>query len=239
LNLTKLSLPLVLLASYARGDVLAPWYRHLYTFGPVIVAALCIILFGTYLLVRQTNALAAKTMLSRTNARFDAALSNMPNGLSMFDANERLLVSNRRYLEMYDLTEEQVKPGTPLSRIVGGYQTEGTDFNLDEFAQGARDRVPHILALNDGRIIKILRTPMQDGGWVATHEDITEKRRAEERLAENAEQLKRANDRFDAAISNMSQGLCLFDVDKKLVISNSRYQEMYRLPDELVRPGTP
>jgi diguanylate cyclase (GGDEF)-like protein len=233
-------LPLVILVSFARADVLAPWYRHIYTFGPVVIAIVSVILLGTFLLVRQTNALAAKThMLARTNARFDAALSNMPNGLSMFDANERLLVSNSRYLEMYDLTEEQVKPGTPLLRIVRDYKTEGTDFNLDKFAQGAKDRVPHILTLADGRTIKILRTPMKDGGWVATHEDITEKRRAEEQLLENAEELKRANDRFDAAISNMSQGLCLFDADKRLVISNSRYQEMYRLPDELVRPGTP
>ena len=56
-------------------------------------------------------------------------------------------------------------------------------------------------------------------------------------LAENAAKLKRTNDRFDAAISNMSQGLCLFDADKRLVISNKRYQEMYDLPDELVVPG--
>jgi diguanylate cyclase (GGDEF)-like protein len=233
-------LPLVVLVSFARSDVLAPWYRHLYTFGLLVVAVVVVILFGTFVLVRQTNALAAKTWaLARTNARFDAALSNMPNGLSMFDANERLLVSNRRYLEMYDLTEEQVKPGTPLSRIVRDYKTAGTDFDLDEFAQGAKDRVPHILRLADGRIIKILRTPMQDGGWVATHEDITEKRRAETLLVANTAELKRANDRFDIAISNMSQALCLFDADKRLVISNSRYQEIYRLPDELVRPGTP
>ena len=178
-------------------------------------------------------------ILIETNARFDAALSNMPNGLSMFDANGKLLISNSRYREMYDLTEEQVKPGTPLSNIVREYKTEGTDFRLDSFLQGAEGRVPHILALANGRIIKILRTPMKDRGWVATHEDITEKRHAEERLVENATELTRANERFDAAISNMSQGLCLFDADKRLVISNRRYQEMYCLPDDLVRPGTP
>ena len=80
---------------------------------------------------------------------------------------------------------------------------------------------------------------MKDGGWVATHEDITEKQRAEAMLIANSAELKRANERFDVAISNMSQGLCLFDADKNLVISNRRYQEMYGLPDELVMPGTP
>jgi diguanylate cyclase (GGDEF)-like protein len=232
-------LPLVILVSFARSDVLAPWYRHIYTFGPLVIAIVSIILFGTFVLVRQTNALAAKTrILANTNARFDAALSNMPHGLSMFDANEKLLISNDRYREMYNLTEEQVKPGTPLERIVRYYET-GSDFSLETFLQSATDRAPHTFTLADGRVISLLRSRMKDGGWVATHEDITEKRRAETLLVENAAQLKRANDRFDAAISNMSQGLCLFDADKRLVISNSRYQEMYRLPDELVMPGTP
>ncbi len=233
-------LPLIVIVTYARSEVLASWYRHLYTFGLLVAAIVVIILFGTLVLVRQTNALAAKSRaLAGTNARFDAALSNMPHGLSMFDADERLLVSNSRYREMYDLTAEQVRPGTPLSRILRDYKTEGTDFNLDQFLQGAKERTPHLLTLADGRMIKILRTPMKGGGWVATHEDITEKRRAEMLLIENAAELKLTNERFDVAISNMSQGLCLFDTDKKLVISNHRFQEMYRLPDELVRPGTP
>jgi len=233
-------LPLVVLVSFGRSDVLAPWYRHLYTFGLLVSAITVVILFGTIVLVRQTNALAAKTRaLAKTNVRFDAALSNMPHGLSMFDADERLLVSNSRYREMYDLTEEQVKPGTPLSRILRDYKTGGTDFSLDSFLQGAKDRTAHILTLADGRMIEIQRTPMKDGGWVATHEDITEQRRAETLLVESAAEVKRANDRFDVAISNMSQGLCLFDANKRLVISNHRYQEMYNLPDDLVRPGTP
>lgn len=233
-------LPLVVIVTYARDEVLAPWYRHLYTAGLLVFAIVVVILFGTFVLVRQTNAIAAKTRdLARTHARFDAALNNMPNGLSMFDADEKLLISNSRYSEMYDLTEDQVKPGTSLSRIVSNYRTEGTDFSLQKFVQGAKSRAVHILTLADGRIIRIQRTPMKDGGWVATHEDITEKRHAEGLLVRNAEDLKRINDRFDAAISNMSQGLCLFDANKRLVISNRRYQEMYRLPDALVSPGTP
>ena len=54
-------LPLILIVTYARSDVLAPWYRHLYTFGPMVVAIVFVILFGTFVLVRQTNALAAQT----------------------------------------------------------------------------------------------------------------------------------------------------------------------------------
>jgi diguanylate cyclase (GGDEF)-like protein/PAS domain S-box-containing protein len=233
-------LPLVVIVTYARSEVLEPWYRHLVALGLLVFAIVIVILFGTFVLVRQTNALAVKSQaLEKTNARFDAALSNMPHGLSMFDADGRLLVCNSRYCEMYDLTEDQVRPGTPLRQIMENYKIEGADFDLDVFLEGAKQRTSHLLTLADGRMIAIRRTPMKDGGWVATHEDITEKRRADTLVVENAAKLKRINDRFDAAISNMSQGLCLFDADKRLVISNKRYQEMYRLPDELVLPGTP
>ena len=235
-------LPLVLVVTYARGEVLKPWYRHLYTFGLLVIAMVTIILFGTFLLVRKTNALAANTRaLQRTNARFDAALGNMPHGLSMFDANERLLVSNGRYREMYGLTEGQVMPGTPLRRILDTFaeRSEGSDFKLNTFSEGAKERMPHVLRRADGRIISIARTPMKDGGWVATHEDITEQQRIEAVLVANAAALRRANERFDVATSKMSQGLCLFDANKNLVISNRRYQQMYNLPDDLVAPGTP
>lgn len=235
-------LPLVVMVTYARGEILKPWFQHLYTFGLLVIAVVIFILFGTFMLMRQANALAKNSRaLAKTNARFDAALSNMPHGLSMFDSGERLLVSNNHYREMYRLTEEQVRPGTPLSQILHdfGGRREEIHFQYNSFFEGAKERTPHALRLADGRTILIVRTPMEDGGWVATHEDVTEKRRAEAMLVANADELKRANERFDVATSNMSQGLCLFDADKKLVISNRRYQDMYGLPDELVAPGTP
>jgi len=235
-------LPLVVIVTYARSDVLKPWFLHLYTVGLLVAAIVSAIVCGTFLLVRQANALAANTLaLAGTNARFDAALSNMPHGLSMFDANGKLLVTNGRYREMYNLPEEQVKPGTPFSRIARLFaeRSEPTDFSYEKFLEGAKQREPRLFRLAGGRTILIVRTPMKDGGWVATHEDITEKKRAQAMLVANAAELKRANERFAVATSNMSQGLCLFDADKNLVISNRRYQEMYNLPDHLVAPGTP
>jgi diguanylate cyclase (GGDEF)-like protein len=235
-------LPLVLLVTYARSDVLQLWYRHLYTAGLVVAAIVAMIFLGTALLVRQTSALAAKSRaLASTNARFDAALSNMPHGLSMFDADEKLLVCNARYLEIYGLAEEQLTAGTPFREILKlfGQRAEETDFSLDAFRRGAKRRVPHILKLANGSIISIQRTPMKDGGWVATHEDITERQHADAMLVANAAELKLINERFEVAINNMSQGLCLFDADKNLVVSNRRYREMYELPDRLVLPGTP
>ena len=78
----------------------------------------------------------------------------------MFDADERLLVANSRYREMYDLTEAQVEPGTLLSSIVGHYKATGADLDAEEFLEGAKHRAQRIFTLGNGRIISILRTPM-------------------------------------------------------------------------------
>lgn len=244
-------LPLVVLVSFGRSDVLAPWYRHLYTFGLLVSAITVVILFGTIVLVRQTNSLAAKSRaLVGANARFAAALANMPHGLSMFDRQKRLVTWNARYAEIYGLPPALLKVGTHLNVVAENLVARGILKGEPSQAAiadkiAAMDRIPtdaygsRVEEFSDGRLIRISRQPMEEGGWVATHEDITEERQAERRLAENATELRRANERFDVAISNMSQGLCLFDLDKRLVISNKPYQEMYGLPDELVMPGTP
>jgi diguanylate cyclase (GGDEF)-like protein len=235
-------LPLVVAVTYARSEVLEPWYRYLYTFGLLVVAIVAVILFGTLMLVRQTTTLAARTRaLARANARFEAALGNMPHGLSMVDTNERLLVANARYRQIYGATEAEVTPGIPLRQILGDFETSGKviDFDFDRFIQSTKEQGGGVLKLADGRTISVTRTPMKDGGWIATHEDITAKRHAEALLIEKAAELTRTNERFHTAISNMSQGLCLFDANKRLVISNKQYQEMYDLPDEIVVPGTP
>ncbi len=84
-----------------------------------------------------------------------------------------------------------------------------------------------------------MHRPLSDGGWVATHEDITERTRQEQETFKQAAELARINMQFDAALSNMAQGLCMFDGEKRLVVWNERYAELYRLPPELLKVGTP
>ena len=83
-----------------------------------------------------------------------------------------------------------------------------------------------------GRIIQILNQPMPDGGWVATHEDITDKIEAETAIKKQTEQL-------DAALANISQGVCMFDASKRLIICNKQYADIYELTEDLTKPGTP
>ncbi len=52
-------------------------------------------------------------------------------------------------------------------------------------------------------------------------------------------QIRTQNTRFNAALNNMTQGLCMFDSDRRLVVWNERYARMYDLPPDLLKVGTP
>ncbi len=234
-------LPLVVVVTYARSDVLRSWYRNLYTFGSFVAVFIAIIMLGTFALVRRTNALAAKTRaLKRTNARFDIAINNMSQGLCLFDADTRLVISNSRFQTMYGLPDELVMPGTPLRRIFQFYKDRGIapDVTVDEGIHRVMTEQNVHYEPPDGRVIDIQRTPTPDGGWVATHDDITVRKRGEQLLAEKASELEATNLRFDAALNNMSQGLCMFDAGQKVVVSNARYGEIYHLSRDQIKPGT-
>jgi len=104
----------------------------------------------------------------------------------------------------------------------------------------------HTHTLSDGRIIRLGHHPIAAGGWVATHEDVTEQQALSARLEQQnrllkdqEHQLRLRNLQLDAALNNMSQGLVLFDKDRRVVICNRRYLEIYGLTSEAVRPGTP
>src|SRR6185503_12696678 len=108
--------------------------------------------------------------------------------------------------------------------------------SAEEFFEDFKKRVvadgggPVIRRFADGRLIAVRHQPMENGGWVCTFEDITERERA-------AEALKEQHRRFDIALNNMAHGLCMFDTDMRLIVSNKRYAEMFNLPLDFPRPG--
>ena len=194
------------------------------------------------------------------NLQFDLAINNMVQGLCFFDREQRLIVSNKRYVDMYRLDPARVLPGVTLREIVDMRFAAGTcpDMSADEYLKW-RDAInvsdqpsDTTVKLKDGRVFQIRHRPMAGGGWVATHEDITEreialetaKRVGSELEAQNRilhaheRQLEETNRRFDIALSNMAQGLCLFDADLRVVECNERYRELYALPADVAKRGT-
>ena len=124
------------------------------------------------------------------NRRLLEAINNMSQGLCMFDAQTRVLVRNTRYLEMYRMSPEIVKPGSRLRdiirhRIETGLLTSEVDEYCRQILDGVRSgrREGYYVPAADGRIVFTRNEPLPDGGWVATHEDVTEQRRAEEERA--------------------------------------------------------
>jgi diguanylate cyclase (GGDEF)-like protein/PAS domain S-box-containing protein len=141
---------------------------------------------------QMVRAIAAyRDNLQVQNLRFDAALNNMPHGLAMFDAEQRLVVANKRYAAMYGLGAADVRPGTPLQRILDVRVKNGVYARMTE--NDVRDRLSptttpwtRVEELSDGRSIVVSGQPMPSGGSVTTHEDITERRRAEAQVAHMA-----------------------------------------------------
>jgi PAS domain-containing protein len=123
-----------------------------------------------------------------------AALNNMVQGLAMFDAEHRLILCNRRYAEIYELSPEQVKLGTTLQEIIehrlgNGLQSEKSsqeivDSMLCRCDDG--DFGQFLNQLGDGRCVAVTVQRMASGGTVTTHHDITEHRRSEAKIAHMA-----------------------------------------------------
>jgi diguanylate cyclase (GGDEF)-like protein len=123
--------------------------------------------------------------LEAMNIRFDAALNNMSQGLCMFDAEQKVVVSNARYGDIYHLSRDQTKPGTPLRQILEFRRQAGTNFatSPEVYLRVNVKQASEIQELADGRVVAIARHTMPDGGWITTHEDITDRARNERRIA--------------------------------------------------------
>jgi diguanylate cyclase (GGDEF)-like protein/PAS domain S-box-containing protein len=239
--------PIVITVAQNMEELLAPWRQSaIRQMTQAVAIAVFIMLMGGFVW-RATRTLAANSLkLSETNARFDAAVNNMSNGLTMFDADGRLMVWNEKYLELYGLSPDVVRSGASIRSIVEHRQQAGqVDLDVETYVGELQQALIYsgkstsTSRLNNGKTVSLTSTAIAGGGWVAMHEDITDRVRHEEAMFQQATELARTNMRFDAALSNMTQGLCMFDDQKQLVVWNDRYAELYQIPPHLLKVGTP
>jgi diguanylate cyclase (GGDEF)-like protein len=186
-----------------------------------------------------TERLRYEEALRQQNLMLDAALENMAHGLAFYDSDLRLRVCNVTYRTIYRLSLDETMPGTHLGELIqrsianGAFSSEYSPQQVLEAARerlARRDSSPMRRRMSNGTIISVRYCALAEGGFVATYEDITEREHAVEELSEQYR-------RFDAALNNMSQGLCMLDSSLRVIVCNRRYIEMYGLSPDIVKPG--
>jgi diguanylate cyclase (GGDEF)-like protein/PAS domain S-box-containing protein len=200
----------------------------------------------------ERAAAAEHAALRALAERFDTAMNNMSQGLCFFDGQQRLITCNRRYTQMYDLDAASVHPGVRLKEIVALRFAAGSCPRMspeqyltwrDNIAV-AMEATDTIVELQNGRVFEIRHRPMPDGGWVATHEDVTDKFQAQQALASakaNAEraeaEARAAHARLLDALDLVPEGLVIFDQDDRFMLWNRTYQEMFDPEGDVITRG--
>jgi diguanylate cyclase (GGDEF)-like protein len=160
----------------------------------VVAAGLAalVVAFTVFLIVRQLSRQHqnSERRLALEKERLDTAINNMTQGLLLYDSDARIVLCNRRYLEMYNLSPDVVKPGCHFRDLIAHRKETGSfRGNVDEFCSSVLRNVEQkratssVVETMDGRSVQIVNQPLANGGWVATQEDITERRRAEKQIA--------------------------------------------------------
>lgn len=179
----------------------------------------------------------------------DAALENIPYGFCVWSPQFRLVMWNKHYRDIYGFPADAIYRGMSLEEVVQLSVKMGnhTDTTVAEFYEnyteallsnrgGARCKNQELV--HGGRTIESAHIYSDALGWVVTHEDITDEIARTEVVQKRKLELERQNIRLDAAVNNISQGLCMMDAKGRLVICNEPYARIYNLPAQLLRPGT-
>ena len=132
-------------------------------------------------------AMPAKT---RTAMAATVSVRRMSQGVLMFDQETRLIFCNQRYIELYGLSPEVVKSGCLLRDLLEHRMELGSfSGDVDEYIARLKEGISEgktfnqVVNLPDGRAFSVVNKPLTGGGWLATHEDVTERQRSEERIA--------------------------------------------------------
>jgi diguanylate cyclase (GGDEF)-like protein len=184
--------PLVIDIGVSEAAALANWRVHAIVIGiGTLLALVCSTVLLKILSKKIDTLIDSGITLKRANLTIDAALNNMSQGLVMFDSSQKLVVCNQRYLEMYGLSREVVRPGCSFRELLDCRIAASSfcDEDIEQYIADILAAVEHgtgtnkITELKDGRLICVANQPIADGGWVATHQDVTEEKRAEERIS--------------------------------------------------------
>jgi PAS domain S-box-containing protein len=172
--------------------------------------------------------------------QLDTALNNMSQGLLMCDSEDRVVLCNRRYMEIYGVPADMVARGCTRQELVAhhfatGLMAGNAEQHLAAFLQRAALKTPYTRAVEttDGRTIFVSNRPIEGGFRVSTHEDITERRRVEQERDRN-------RDLLDRIIDNIPVTVFVKDARSlRYVLINRAGEKLWGLPREQLVGKTP
>jgi diguanylate cyclase (GGDEF)-like protein len=176
--------PISIVATTTVDTALADWREQ--TWFLIAVAGISVLAIAALLFLVVRKLLQQHQFEKQ---RLDTAINNMTQGLLMFDSSQRLVVANQRYIEMFGVSTDVVKPGCTIRELlmhrkeIGSFTGDVDKYCSDLFYKLAQGKIfETILDTADGGSIQVLYRPLPRGGWVTTLEDISERRRVEQRI---------------------------------------------------------
>jgi PAS domain S-box-containing protein len=177
--------------------------------------------------------------LAENTAILEATLENMDEGISMFDADLKLMVHNRRFLELWDYPADRFGLGSHGEDFIrynaerGEYGPGDTEALTRERLAFATRREAHLYEHTrpSGKTIEVRRTPLPSGGFVTTYTDVSERKRAEKAFRESEQ-------RLNSIVDNMPATVFLRDTEGRYMLINRQYEEHCQITRDEVRGKT-
>jgi diguanylate cyclase (GGDEF)-like protein len=234
--------PIVIVATTSVSGALADWRGQTRLLIGVAGLSVLVIVVMMFLIIRQ---------LSLQHHRLGIAVNNMTQSLLLFDSAHRLIICNQRYIEMFRLSPELVKPGCSFRNLIALRKAAGSfSGDIDEYCSSVLRNVAlgevtiNVVENSDGRSIQIVNHPLADGGWVTTLEDVTERKRVDERITHLAHfdaltdlpNRVLLQERLEGALARIVDGeqvaLLYIDIDEFKSVNDSLG---HRIGDELLK----
>src|SRR5712692_7534364 len=223
--------PIVVGVATTVAAALAAWRgAAIYMTG---TAVLFILVIGASVLIgikqfKNYELLAKARAEKDQKMQLDAALNSMHQGLQMYDAKGSVILTNQKYLKMYGLPPDAVQRDWTIRDVLHLRKAAGTlAGDPDQYLTKMIDRgkvETKVVELPDGRWISVTNAPVLGGGWVSTHDDVTERRRAEK-------ELDRTRTFLNTIIENVPATIVVKDArDGRYVLINRYGEEFFGMP---------